>query len=690
MMRIIEKFPLLVALFISLILCGAVSLALYLNEDWRETTFALIEEVVNEEGVVVKKVKVERPEPNREQIRDIARNQELKKREKLKENAKKLRKAVVELEEVVKTRKASLEAPDAWDDLAIRAGSLLEKAEQLRYRQTKDRFLRAQPGIPKQLALLRNLMKTNLDQMRILALQVEVDAADAWEALNQAREMVEALTPTKDLMRTAYQTAVAIPVEEGQGKTVQFMIERVDDLKEIIEGADSYLKDLEKLLMSNQEGAPADVELSAGALNEGRAPESDAPDAMEPKDAQALAENAGIDAVKEPESVPSETALDAMGSAELYESIQEMTGQLDEAFAGNKAIEWAEFKQIALEEAKKQVYAPTMDKGPELAGQLANNKPNTSEEFKSFNQALDQAVSSSERIARQAENRSNSVSGSEATDGNSSQTTDQLKAALRQDATIKAKMAIDGSNMGRNNGNLQDLRSLMDQNYTNSQGQRSGNRTGQDRLSYVYDSASFLETESNADNPKGVRLNWKTAIAQALPGRRFDMDSSRKGWIFIDTWYMIGPWALPTGREFEKPFPPETMVDLDATYEGRLHPSTKNPMKLDWHFIQSGSMRIRPPDELSSSVYFAYTEVFCASTIDVVVAVASDDRSKLWINDLVVFEDVGLSEWRLDEGFRRVLLKPGYNKFLLRLENGPGGATFSVLMCPADALLPQK
>ncbi len=685
MMRLIKKSPLLVALFIALFLCGAASLALYINEDWRQTTFALIVEVVNEDGEVVKKVKVERPEPNREQVREIANYQELKKREKLKENAKKLRNAVVELKEVVETRKASLEVPDAWDDLAIRAGHLLGKAESLRYWTTKHHFLRAQPGVTQQLTLLRNLTKINLDQMRMLALQEEVDKAEAWKALDQTHEMVDALPQTKDLIRTAYQTATALRVDQDQAKTVEYMTDRVERLKVIMAEAESYLKDFEKLLMTPD---PA-VEQSAESRPQESNSEVKAPKEEELLQDTQTAQEASAAAANAPDTIPTDAALEEMNSAQLYESIQEMTERLDEAFGENKALELAEFKRITLEEAKEQVYAPTTNKGPELAEQLANDKPNTSEEFKSFNKALDQAVSSSERITRQAESRLDSISGTKANDDNPAQTAEQLKAALKQDVTIKAQMAIAGSNMGRNNGNIQDLRSLMDQSYLNSSAGGTVSGTGHDRISDVYDSGSFLEKESHTDNSKSFKFNWNTAIAQALPGRSFDMNSSRKGWIFIDTWYMIGPWALPTGREFEVPFPPETMVDLDATYEGRQHPATYKPMILKWNFVQSGSLRIRPPDDLSSSVFFAYTEVFCASTTDVVVALASDDRSKLWINDLVVFEDVGLSPWRLDEGFRRVLLKPGYNKLLLRLENGPGASIFSVLMCPAGSLSPQ-
>ncbi|MDQ8206328.1 hypothetical protein QEH52_02330 [Coraliomargarita sp. SDUM461003] len=678
MISSIQKSPLLAAALIALVLCAAVSLALYFNEDWRQTSFALIKEVVNEDGEVVRQVEVERPEPNLEQVREIANNQELKKREKLKENAKKLRQTITELQEVVETRQASLAAPDAWDDLAIRAGDLLGKAESLRFWTTKHHFLRAQPGVTQQLTELRNLTKKNLDQMRMLALQEEVDKTEAWEVLDTTHEMVDALPHTQALIRTAYQTASALPADQDRAKTVEYMTDRVERVKVIIAEAESYLKDFEKLLMT----AEPVVEQSAELLPEA----NQAANTSLPNEAPA----ATTDTTETTETtIPSEAAFEAMNSAELYASIQEMTEHLDEAFGENKALELAEFKRISLEEAKQQVYAPTTDKGPDLVEQLDKNKPDTREEFKSFNEALDQAVRSSERITRQAENRLDSISGTQVNEDEPTHTAEQLKAALKQDVSLKAQMAIAGSNMGRSNGNMQDLRSLMDQSYLNSNKGGTVSGTGNDRLDHEYDSDSFQQTESNTESSKGFKFNWNTAIAQALPGRSFDMDSSRKGWIFIDTWYMIGPWALPTGREFEVPFPPETMVDLDATYEGRIHPSTKKPMRLKWNFVQSGSLRIRPPDDLSSSVFFAYTEVFCANTTDVVVAIASDDRAKLWINDLVVFEDVGLSPWRLDEGFRRVLLKPGYNKLLLRLENGPGASLFSVLMCPAGSLSSQ-
>ena len=67
------------------------------------------------------------------------------------------------------------------------------------------------------------------------------------------------------------------------------------------------------------------------------------------------------------------------------------------------------------------------------------------------------------------------------------------------------------------------------------------------------------------------------------------------------------------------------------------------------------------------------------------LAIASDDAAKVWINDMVVWQDQGLSSWQMDEGFRKVYFKKGYNKVLVRFENGPGFCYFSMLICPPHA-----
>ena len=115
------------------------ALALYLNPDWRRSEFAMLVEEVDEEGVVKKKVKVERPEPNEEQVREIARNQERKKRDELKRKVKKMVEILRETDEVKEERKKEL-ANRTADDEAFRLAIEIEVlASQLR------RSVRADP-----------------------------------------------------------------------------------------------------------------------------------------------------------------------------------------------------------------------------------------------------------------------------------------------------------------------------------------------------------------------------------------------------------------------------------------------------------------------------------------------------------------------------------------------------------------
>tara|TARA_R100000027_G_scaffold2734_8_gene2696 strand:- start:17789 stop:19960 length:2172 start_codon:yes stop_codon:yes gene_type:complete len=717
----IEGKALWIALAVSIVLSAAFGVALYLNEDWRTSEVAIIEETVDEDGEVVRKVKVEKPEPNEKQVREIARNQEKKKREELKKRAKKMRKTIIEIEEIVETRRDILEKPDLWDEFAVIAREQKDRGGHLYYRLGKSRFLQSIPGGKSAFKAVNDLASRHAARMKILAIQNEVIFAESTEALEEASRVLDKAVALQNLLQNSYNRAAEAKEPE---KSKRDLDKRVEEIDEFVVVQQEYVNRMKLLLLEDNGIAVAEVE--DAKLDSPDPLASDFPEAMEDlvdeedeslvsevlnEEEDPLETTVGtIDEVQIPEEgdatladseilptdefgqdpedgLPSEEELDQMDTSELYQSIQEMAVRADEAFVESQATELAGMKQVSLEEAREQVYQPQTDTGPDLAEKLSQNQPSTADEFKEFNESLDQAVSSSERMTREAMKRRDRVAGNEASPENASQTAEQLREALNHDASVKARMAMAGSNRGRDKGNLQDLRSLMKESYLGAQG--GGGRDDDTRragLNSGYDQSAFQHINPSEKSASRLKLNTKQAISQALPGRRFDIKSERKGWIFLDTWYIIGPWQLPNGPEFEKTFPPETLVDLDATYEGKIHPKTKEPIELEWRFFQSQTIRVKPPDELSSTVYFAYTEVFCEAAMDVVVAVASDDRAKLWINDLVVFQDVGLSGWQLDEGFRRIVLKPGYNSVLLRLENGPAVANFSVLMCPSEAL----
>ncbi len=181
---------------------------------------------------------------------------------------------------------------------------------------------------------------------------------------------------------------------------------------------------------------------------------------------------------------------------------------------------------------------------------------------------------------------------------------------------------------------------------------------------------------------KRIRVNTNKIKAEAMPGRKFTEASSRKGYLYVDTWYIIGPWkvAFTPQRhvDWKKIHPPEYEIDLAKTYKG------KKGKELKWQFTQSNTLRTTPPDEQRDSTYYAYTEVHFEKAQDMLLAIASDDAAKVWVNDILVWQDNGLSAWSLDEGFRKVAFKKGFNKILIRIANGPVVCQYSLLLCPPD------
>lgn len=168
-------------------------------------------------------------------------------------------------------------------------------------------------------------------------------------------------------------------------------------------------------------------------------------------------------------------------------------------------------------------------------------------------------------------------------------------------------------------------------------------------------------------------------LASATPARRFGsrIGGARSGWTFVDSWYILGPFDNAQRANIHKQFPPESMVDLDATYRTR---AAIEP--IGWRFYQATSPKIEPRHLQGEYViYYAWTQIHFDSPTDVWIAVGSDDRSDLWINDVRVWSssDV-LKMWEIDEGMRRVRFEAGYNKVLYRIENGNGPWAFSLCL----------
>jgi len=144
-------------------------------------------------------------------------------------------------------------------------------------------------------------------------------------------------------------------------------------------------------------------------------------------------------------------------------------------------------------------------------------------------------------------------------------------------------------------------------------------------------------------------------------------------WMFVDTWYTIGPFPNPGRINLNKKFPPETVVNLSATYPG------KDGKIVGWEFLQSNDVKAVPMHDEEFAIYYAYTELYFDKPSELWVTIGSDDKANVWVNGLPIWiSGDQLKSWKINEGLRKVRFKKGVNRILFRVENGWKGTAFSL------------
>lgn len=171
---------------------------------------------------------------------------------------------------------------------------------------------------------------------------------------------------------------------------------------------------------------------------------------------------------------------------------------------------------------------------------------------------------------------------------------------------------------------------------------------------------------TSGDRPKVLVSGGKDSKPQWISAK----------WMYVDSWYTIGPFPNPGRRNIDTQFPPESVIDLDATYVG------KDGKQVSWQFLNSTSPGIFPNNDQEYGIYYAYTEIWMEEAMDLVVAVGSDDNSRIWVEDKQVWiSGRELKSWRANEGFRTIHFKKGLNRILYRVENGWRETLYSFMIC---------
>ena len=241
----------------------------------------------------------------------------------------------------------------------------------------------------------------------------------------------------------------------------------------------------------------------------------------------------------------------------------------------------------------------------------------------------------------------------------------QIERAAAEDRHARAK-DLRGVTMG---GLMQQGAGNKDENY-----RRVAGRAGE----YVGQPASRGEAGTGAD---------------LLPGNVLAVDETSRGmpggWMYLESWWIIGPFPNPDRVNITRKFPPESVIDLDAAYEGAGG-------LVQWQFSQARTpfpsgkpnrhrSEVIPPNRREFAIWYGYTILRADRECDVWLAAGSDDRSDVWVNGMKVWASGNNRKvWTIDEGFRRIHLQKGANAVLVRLENGPGPTSFSVCVSPHD------
>ena len=363
-----------------------------------------------------------------------------------------------------------------------------------------------------------------------------------------------------------------------------------------------------------------------------------------------------------PHPAPEKSAIDSAGGIpELYESARWVEDALTATYQDTRAAELATLQHLPIGEARALTQTtrpvrPDLDKDA-LAGPVSDSTGLQKQEAQIL--AARKEIGGMLALANDIISQSRPASGDSGTKVSSS----SLKERSSHEQEMESAALANAGTPAR------DLTSLM---------KKSGDSLG-GNPGAAGQPATRPAPGSEAAPAGPPRL--PDGEFKAVPGRRLSsgpaqVEKDRNGgWMFLDSWYLIGPWPNENRRNLNTKFPPESIINLDATYQ------TESGKKLSWEFFQSGNEEIVPPGLGEYQICYAYTELWSETDCDRWIAIGSDDQSKIWVNgDLVWKSSDILKGWNPREGLRKIHLRKGNNRILLRLENGWLHCSFSIIV----------
>lgn len=388
--------------------------------------------------------------------------------------------------------------------------------------------------------------------------------------------------------------------------------------------------------------------------------------------------------------------LSYISLADAYEKAKELEQQIAEKNRDIKAAELAINQQMSMKMAEDITDVAKTER-PEYKKEILNSKPQTEEQFIEKREEMTKVVRETEDIlnkAKQVMAEAAMLIEPQQHGAEIAETDDDRLKRMNDLAELQNEIAEAGAEDEQNKE--KDLAELMRQ-----ADQLTASQVPEETPEKSYDMEEKLGKNKMVSVPaggtglKGI-AKLETGMAGLEPGNIFGSAGVPAIWGYINSWYVIGPFDNPNRANLTRKFAPESVVDLDATYIGKGGKSIK------WEFTQATATyqdnpwqpatakksMVLPKYSGEYEIWYAYTEIFMEEECDAWMAIGSDDRSDIWVNDFKIWtsSDV-LKAWRIDEGFRRVHLRKGKNKILARVENGHWNFGWSICLAIDDNLV---
>ena len=187
---------------------------------------------------------------------------------------------------------------------------------------------------------------------------------------------------------------------------------------------------------------------------------------------------------------------------------------------------------------------------------------------------------------------------------------------------------------------------------------------------------------SVADDPRAhieVRslARWYLAGVEESLGNRDRARAERERLGFLRGWWIVGPFDNEGRGGFDRAFPPETSVDLAATFPGKVREVGFRalPPELEWSGIASIGTAVRPQQD---GVVYALSVPVVAREQRARLWIGASGAVRVWVNGAKVLEDAAYHPARLDQAAVEVTLRKGPNRILVKLAQDGGEMAIAV------------